>query len=107
MGAAHFLPNPGFEAAILRGRELREHVEELTDTIADAYRAGVPVVDGDLQEGVFSEVEIGPDGVRGRVGNRAWHSGLVELGTSAHGPDGSFRRAVESAGLEPGELGGL
>lgn len=107
MPGSQFIPNPGFEGALLRSTEVRDYLVEKTEEIAERYREGVPVDDGDLQEGVFTEVDLGPEGYRGRVGNRAWHAGLVELGSSNNGPDGSFRRAVEAAGFEPGEFGGL
>lgn len=93
-----FIPNPGFEKLLLRSREVREVVGVLAEDVAESYRGDVPVDSGDLQESIFSDVAVTEDGVRGRVGAKAPHAGLVEFGTFEHPPDGSLRRAVDKLG---------
>ena len=84
----------------MRSTPLREVLVDLTETVADAYREGVPVDSGDLQDSIFADVAMTEDGLVGRVGAKAPHAGLVEFGTFEHSPDGSLRRAVDAIGGE-------
>lgn len=93
-----FIQNPAFEKLLLRSKGVRDVVEPLAEAVADSYRADVPVDSGDLQESIFSDVGMTAEGIRGRVGAKAPHAGLVEFGTFEHPPDGSLRRAVDSIG---------
>lgn len=95
-----FVPNPLFENAITRTTGTRDSLEELAEGVADRYREAVPVDEGDVRDGVFSDVALTEDGYVGRVGNRDWKAGLVEFGTFEHRPDASLREALEAAGLE-------
>lgn len=98
---AHFVPNPLLAQHLTRSRAMKEKLEELGGQIADRYRAGVPVDEGDLRDSIFSTVELEPErGYVGRVGATDWKAGLVEFGTADTPPDGSLRAAVEELGLE-------
>lgn len=98
MSRGKFVPNPGFEALLLRSREVREVVEDLTEVVADEYRDGVPVDEGTLKDSIFTDVAVTENGVVGRVGAKAGHAGLIEFGNNEHAPDGSLRRAVDKLG---------
>ena len=100
-----FVPNPLFAAELVRGRFLKEKLEELTEDGAELYRDSVPRDVGDLADSVFADVALTPEGYKGRIGATDWKAGLVEFGTAKTKPDGSLRRAVESLGLEIEEKG--
>lgn len=103
LGGVRFIPNPDFEAELLRSTAVRDLLDELAKQGAAIYRDGVPVDEGELRSSVFGDVALTEDGYRGRIGATDWKAALVELGTSLHDPDGSLRRAVESLGLTIGE----
>lgn len=96
----NFVPNPRFEAELLRSTFVKELTEAVAEEAAQRYRDSVPVDEGDLKDSVFGDVALTPDGFQGRVGATDWKAGLVEFGTSRRSPDGSLRRAVESLGLK-------
>lgn len=93
------MPNPTFEAELVRSTFVKMLLEELAERGAALYRDGVPVDEGDLADSIFGDVALTSDGFAGRVGATDWKAGLVEFGTSLHAPDGSLRRAIESIGL--------
>lgn len=104
-GGVTFVPDPGFESELLRSAAVRDLLAELAETGAALYREGVPVDSEGLKESVFSAVALTSEGWVARVGAKAPHAGLVELGTSKRAPDGSLRRAIEAAGFTIGEVG--
>lgn len=94
-----FVPDPGFEAALLRSTAVKKLLEAIAEQGAALYRDGVPVDEGDLRDSIFGDVALTEDGFRGRIGATDWKAALVELGTSLRDPDGSLRQAVETMGL--------
>lgn len=94
-----FVPNPAFEAELLRSTFVKRLLEAAAEQGAAIYRDGVPVDEGDLRDSVFGDVALTEDGYKGRIGATDWKAALVELGTSLRDPDGSLRRAVESLGF--------
>lgn len=95
----NFVPNPLFEAELLRSSLVRDILEGLVDQGAEDYRDSVPVAEGDLRDSVFGVVALTGDGFQGRIGATDWKAGLVEFGTARNRPDGSLRRAVEGLGV--------
>lgn len=95
----NFVPNPLFEAELLRATFVKEILEGLAEEGAQRYRDSVPTREGDLKESVFGDVALTADGYQGRIGATDWKAGLVEFGTARTRPDGSLRRAVEGLGV--------
>lgn len=96
---ATFIPNPLFEAELLRSTFVKHLLEAAAEAGAAIYKDGVPVDEGDLRESIFGDVALTADGYKGRIGATDWKAALVELGTSLRDPDGSLRRAVETLGF--------
>ena len=97
---SRFIPNPRLEEHLLRSTAVRDHLEGVAQDGADAYREGVPIDEGTLYDSIFGDVALTPDGYKGRIGAKAPHAGLVELGTIDTPPDGSLRRVADRLGVD-------
>lgn len=95
-----FVPNPRLDEHLLRSTAVRDHLEGLAQDGAEAYREGVPVDSGDLIDSVFGDVALTAEGFRGRIGAKAPHAGLVELGTIEHAPNGALRAVADRLGVK-------
>lgn len=95
-----FVPNPLFEAQLLRSTFVKETLEGLVKEGAQRYEDSVPVAEGDLRDSVFGDVKLTAGGFQGRIGATDWKAGLIEFGTARRRPDGSLRRAVEGLGVK-------
>lgn len=95
-----FVLDPRFEKGILRSTVVRDHLEEVAHQGAEAYREGVPIASGELFDSIFGDVALTPEGFQGRIGAKAPHAGLVELGTIDTPPDGSLRAVADRLGVK-------
>lgn len=95
-----FVQNPRLEDHLLRSRAVKDHLEAVAQRGAEFYRGGVPIDSGDLFDSIFGDVALTEDGYRGRIGAKAPHAGLVELGTIDTPPDGSLRRVADRLGVD-------
>lgn len=91
----HFVPNPGFAAALARSTMFEDDMARIAEEIAETAQANAPESSGDFKDGIESTYGDG----YARVNMKDWKSVFIEFGTSEHPFGAPLRKAIESLGF--------
>jgi hypothetical protein len=89
-----FVPNPMFQAQLIRSGMLDDDMAEIAEKIAEETRANAPENEGAFKDGVVAEGN--------RVNLTDWKSLFIEFGESVFisGIAAPMRTAIESLGMK-------